>query len=61
MVFTYECRICGEKLSGKSRNGLVIAAERHYTNQHNLQHETDVEPTSIELDEKTIREDIEEE
>jgi len=50
MVFIYNCRICGEKLSGKSESGVVIAAQNHYVNQHNLQHETDVEPTSIEFD-----------
>lgn len=61
MVYTYTCRMCGDQLSGNSKDGLVIAAEQHYVNQHGLQHGTDVEPTGIEFDEETIRSDIKEE
>lgn len=58
MTYKYRCRMCGDELKGKSKDGLVIAAEQHYFNQHGLQHETDVEPTGIELDDKAIRSDI---
>jgi|GEM_PF-619480 len=60
MTYTYTCRMCGENLSGDSKDGLVIAAQQHYVNQHGLQHETDIEPTGIEFDEDTIRSDINE-
>lgn len=61
MTYVYRCRICSDEVSGDSENGVVIAAERHYVNQHGLQHGTDVEPSGIEFDEEAIREDIEQE
>ena len=52
--------MCGDELTGDSKDGLIIAAEQHYFNQHGLQHSTDVTPTGIEVDDDAIRQDIEE-
>lgn len=58
--YRYTCRLCGEVLEGDNREGVITAAQAHYTNQHGLQHETDVKPTGIEVDEQAIRERIDE-
>lgn len=58
--YRYVCRLCGEVIESDEKEGLVITAQMHYSNQHGLQHDTDVEPTGIEMDEQAIKERIEE-
>ncbi len=58
--YRYVCRLCGEVIEADSEKGIIRVAQMHYANQHGLQHETDVEPAGIEVDEQAIKERIEE-
>ncbi len=60
MVYRYTCGLCGEVIESDTVDHVVSLAQRHFTNDHGLQHETDVEPTGIEMDEEAIREEVKE-
>ncbi len=60
MTYSYTCGLCGEVIESDTVDHVVSPAQRHFVNGHGLQHETDVEPTGIEMDEEAIREEVEE-
>lgn len=61
MSYEYTCQICGEELNGDTVDGLVVAAKRHYANQHGMLNQPGERDTNLRYDEEDIREDIEEE
>lgn len=60
MAYRYVCQLCGDVIEDDTRDHVVTIVQRHYTDTHGLQHETDVKTSGIELDEKKIRSRIEE-
>jgi hypothetical protein len=61
MGYIYNCSICGEKFTGDSEDGLVVAAKQHYMNQHGIQYESGEREANLQYSEDDIREDIGEE
>ncbi|MFB6145730.1 MAG: DUF1059 domain-containing protein [Candidatus Nanohaloarchaea archaeon] len=59
MAYEYTCKLCGDTFTGESEDGLVIAVQNHYMNQHGLEHESDTEEQSIETDAKAIKKAME--
>ena len=59
MSYLYTCSICGDILTGDSKEGLAVAAKQHYMNQHGIQYDAGEREANLQYSEDDIKEDIE--